>query len=789
MTNDQLDLNEILKPYKRHWKWFVLFVFLAVALALVYIRYATPEYSVQAKLQILQEQGAGSELSAFRDLQMLSGSGKTQVEDEIEILNSRSNFIEVVKELGLNVKIKALGRIHDTELYQDPPFRVNFLSADSAFHYAKGTAVVSILGENEFLLKEDDDTPSRKFSFGSTITTGFGEFILIPNMENAERYQDREFQISVSPVPDVAQFYKSKVQISITDELSNIISLGLNDPVPQKAIDILNALISTYNNNAIESKKVIADRTFSFINERIVDISGDLSSVDESEEEFKASRGITDVASQSNINLNLGATNRQELTNAEIQLNRLLATKDLIDNQVGYEPLPSNLGLTDNTIASTVASYNNLVTQREIMLRSSNERNPTVVNLDGQLNSLKQTLQVSLAGAIQSLTLQVNNLSGQLSRINAQIYSAPGRERALRDISRQKETIEALYLYLLQKREESQITFASASPKSKVIDQAYLASPFPVSPKKPLLLLAALILGVLAPFSFIYLNQLLDNKVHNKLGLEKIVGDIPVLAELPRLGRKENTLVKAGDRSVLAESLRILRTNLDYLIKARGFGGKGTVVFVTSSVPGEGKTFVSSNLAMIYAKAGKKVLLVGADIRNPKINQFYSGANVDTLKRASGAKANKGLTDYLVEPALTSREVTNSVLVGDQTVDIIYSGKLMPNPSELLMSDRLNALLEEVRDHYDYIVVDTAPLIVVSDTLLISKYADLILYVTRANTTETKVLEFPLKMHAEGKLKGLSFLVNGVKESNLGYGGKYGYGYGKTTRKWWQWTS
>jgi capsular exopolysaccharide synthesis family protein len=389
---------------------------------------------------------------------------------------------------------------------------------------------------------------------------------------------------------------------------------------------------------------------------------------------------------------------------------------------------------------------------------------------------------------IDNLTLQVNSLSNQLSRINSRIYSAPRNENALRDISRQQQTTETLYLYLLEKREESQVAFASTSPKSKIIERAYGISNVPVSPKKRVILLASIILGTLIPFSIIYIRHIFDNKVHNKIELEKLAGDIPVLAELPRLGKKEKTLVKTADRSVLAESMRILRTNLDYLLKFKKRTEGGSMVFVTSSVPGEGKTLVSSNLAMIYLKANKKVLLVGGDIRNPKINQFYSGKNVDKLKRVSGNEENKGLTDYLVDDSLSAKDITSTMLVSDQMIHIIYSGKLMPNPAELLMNDRLEALVSEVRDKYDYIIVDTAPMVVVSDTMLMTKLADVVVYVTRAGVTDKKVLEYPLKMKKEGKLKNLTFVVNGVKDNNLGYGGKYGYGYGKTVKKWWQFT-
>lgn len=788
-----MDYRELLRPYLKHWKWFAGSVFLAVLLAVVYLRYTIPEYAVQAKIQILQDQSATSELSAFRDLGILTGGGaNTQVEDEIEILNSRTNFMEVARQLGLNVTIKALGTIMNSELYTNPPFKLIFRSPDSVALKAKGKFKLLVLSETSFSLTEEiegEEMPSRNYDFGGTIQANIGEFVITPITNNVSGILNREYEIAVRPLSEVAQVYKTNMVISITNELSNIISITLNDAIPEKSIDIMNGLINNYNQNAVDDKKAIADRTAEFINDRIADIYGELSTVDSSAEEFKTNRGITDVASQANINLNAGVQSQQELRNAEIQLNIAASMKDIMDTQSGYDILPANIGLSDGTVASTVARYNELVLERERLLKSSNERNPIIVNLNEQLDALKSSLQSSLSGMTNNLTLQVNNLSGQLSQINSRIYAAPRNERALRDIARQQQTTEALYLYLLQKREESQITYASATPKSKIIDKAYRVGPDPVSPRKPVILLAAFILGVVIPFSVIYGRQLFDNRVHNKVELEKLVGNIPVLAELPQLKRKEANLVKSGDRTVLAESLRILRTNLDYLIKTHGSKNGGNIVFVTSSVPGEGKTLMASNLAMIYAKANKKVLLLGADIRNPKLNQFYSGKDADRIGRSSRKTPTEGLTDYLVNRDLTVSEITSNMLVSDQMVDIIYSGKLMPNPAELLMSERMEELFDDLRRKYDYIIVDTAPMIVVSDTQLISKYADQILYVTRANFTELKVLEFPLKLQMEGKLKNLSFVVNGVKDTNLGYGGKYGYGYGKPVKKWWQFAS
>lgn len=782
---NRIDYKELIRPYLKQWKWFVASLILALVLAFLYIRYTTPEFAVQGKVQILEDQGAATEMSAFRDLEILSG-GNNKVEDEIEILNSRTNMIEVIRQLGLNIKVSALGNISNTELYRNPPFKVKFLIPDTLVYRSMGQFYIKILSATSFSLSEEEDAPTTIHSFGNTIDSSLGEFVLIPESTQMGSLKDREYKISINPIDFVAQNYKDKLLVSVTSEYSSIVTLKLNDAVEEKAVDIVNGLIDTYNNNAVQDRKAIADRTAEFINERIADIYGDLSTVDESAQDYKTERGITDVSSQSNLNLNVGAANQQELQDANIQLNIASSMESIVKGQEGYELLPANIGLSDQTIANTTARYNELVLERNRLLKSSNEKNPIIVNIDQQLNGLKRTLESSLNSMTNNLNLRVNNLSSQLSQINARIYAAPRNERALRDIARQQQTTEALYLYLLQKREESQISFASASPKSKVIDRAYGVSPFPVSPKKSIIMLASFMLGLALPFSLIYANELLDNKVHNKVKLEKLVGDIPVLAELPRVGRKDSMLVKSGERTVLAESLRILRTNLDYLIRTHKKPGAANLIFVTSSVPGEGKTFVASNLAMILANTGKKVLLIGADIRNPKIYQFYSGKDVDKLGRPYRNKENKGLTEYLVDRSLGYQDIISSMLVHNETVDVIYSGKIPPNPAELLMTERMEDLLKTVATHYDYVIVDTAPLMVVSDTLLISKFADQIVYVTRAGMTDLKVLEYPLKLSSEGKLSGLSFVVNGVKVSNLGYGGKYGYGYGKTTKKWWK---
>lgn len=783
-----MDLKQLISNYTKRWPWFFGAVLFSLFLAYVYIRYSVPEYLIESKIILQDEGGSSPELSLFQDLEVFGGGSYTNlVEDEIEVIKSRSNFIEVVDKLNLNTRFYLIGNILDSELYEGYPLKLNFIENDSIIDNSRLTLYIRPISTTAFRMGFNEEEFPREYIFGQNIETPIGDLIITPDNQRLEHYLDRDIKIVISPVSSVAESYLQRINIYPTEKGSNVIILSLNDHIQQKAKDFINSLVDVYNGNAINDKKMIADKTSEFINNRIVDIASNLSNVDQSAEEFKSSRGLTDIASESNVNLNISAATSQELQNTSTQLDIASSMMDYVDNEDDYEVLPSNIGLSDVTIANTTSKYNELVLERKRLLKSSNESNPIIVNLDQELQGLKNSLRSSLSSMTSNLTMQVNSLSQQRNRINSRIYAAPSNERALRDITRKQQTTESLYLYLLQKREESQIAFASASPKSKVVDRAYEPFNRPISPDKTKIFLAAIFLGLFVPFSIIYAKELLDNKVHNKLDLEKIAGhDVPVIVEIPKLGRKEERLVKKDDRSVLAESLRILRTNLNYIQKSQKTSSNNNLIFLTSSIPGEGKTFISSNLAAIYANTGKKVLLVGADIRNPKLYDFFSTdimGNTGSSKQRTLSK--NGLTEYLVNSSLGVEDIVVPTKINESTIDIIFSGKIPPNPTELLMSDRAGELFKEVSKKYDYVIVDTAPLMVVTDTLLISEYASQILYVVKAGVTETKALEFPLKLKEEGKLKGLSFVVNNVKQTNLGYGGKYGYGYGKTVKKWW----
>ena len=786
---DNLDLKELISNYTKHWQWFLLMVFTMLLLSVVYIRYKTPEYLVSAKIQIQEEDNGGVQI--FGDSDLFSFGGQN-VLDELELIKSRSNFIEIAQKLKLNVGMRLMGNLKEKPLYGKQPLIVNFIAEDSVIEKVSYDFYISLDSDTSYSYSEEDDGKATEHDFGKKISTPIGNIVLTPNPDFFAEYQGKKIHITVQPLETVADRFRSRVDVVSDDDKSSIVSLYLKDPVPERAREVLDQLVYLYNGNAIKDKKIVADRTRDFINDRISEISLSLSDVDDSAENLRTERGITDLASETSINLNVGAENRQKLNNVQNELDIASNMRNYVDQQSGFEVLPSNLGFSDPSIANTTAQYNQLVQQRKRLLKSSNEKNPVVVNLDGQLQDLKRSLKSSLNSTVDNLTLTMNSLSGQQAVINSRIYSAPTKERALRDITRKQQTTESLYLYLLQKREEAQIAVASTNPKCKIIDPAYLVSRSPVAPRSKMIYLMAIVVGMAIPFSIIYSRDILDNKVHNMRSLENITKEVPVLGELPKLTRKQLKELISDDRSVLSESLRILRTNLDYLIKTNKTAQKkNNIVFVTSSISGEGKTFVSSNLAMILASAGKKVVLLGADIRNPKIRDFFKQDKGKFLSKSDsdhgdGKKRILGFTDYLFSDDCDLESLKRRINHNTVELDIIYSGRIPPNPAELLLSPKVSTVMSELSRDYDYVIVDTAPLMVVTDTLLISDFADHLIYVTRARMTEKKAIEYPIKLQEEKKINGLAFVVNDVAGANLGYGGLYGYGYGQTKKRWWK---
>ena len=362
-STGKINYKELLKPYLRNWKWFIIAAIIGIVLGLLKIRYSVPQYAIQAKIQILEDQNSTSELDVFRDLSGFGG-GRNSVEDEIEVLNSRSNLVQVVKQLGLNKNISALGNIQHSDVYLNAPFNISFLAPDSIVYQAKEEFFITLKSDTSFEMAAVEDEPALVYGYGKKIPTAVGDVVITPNVEDLNLYSNKRYKVSVNPLTAVAEQYQKKISISITDKLSNIIAIGLNDQVVNRGLDVINALIYNYNQNAINDKKAIADRTSNFIDDRIASIYGDLSTVDDSAEDFKSDRGLSNIGEQTSLNLNIGAANQQELQNASVQLDIATSMKNIVDSQEGYELMPSNVGLTDASIASTTARYNELAMER-----------------------------------------------------------------------------------------------------------------------------------------------------------------------------------------------------------------------------------------------------------------------------------------------------------------------------------------------------------------------------------------------------------------------------------------
>lgn len=765
LNADKISIQEVIKKYLSNWKWFFLSAIVFLTLAYLFIRYSTPRYSVAATIKMIEDTSSSPEMAIFKDLEGFSDNS-IEVEDEVQIMKSRTLMLDVVKELKLNFQYFTEGRVKEVEMYDESPIRVKFLKSDSIINQAYFSFYIDIKSETKFNYSLNEEATTEEFTFGENIPTPIGNMVIVPTINN-KNAQGTRIRTFISPASQIADYYAREISISPTVHGSNVLGLYLTDPSRGKAIDIINAVIRVYNIGSISERGLVAKKTSNFINERINLISRGLSEIDSNAVRFKSGNRLTNIQSEADIYLNASSANEQQLISAGTELNMVNYMRDYVENQDSHDLIPANVGFSDPTITDATTKYNELVLERQRLLKSSSEKNPIIVNLDEQLGGLRQTMQQSLSNVSNTLNIRVNNLKAQESRINSKIYTVPGKERELRDIQREQGIKEQLYLYLLQKREESAIASATVAPKVKIIDPAFTKTRVPVSPNPKIIYIAGLLFGFGLPFSVIYLKGLFDTKIHSKEDIGFAINNIPVLGEVPSIKSKKEGLIKENDRSVLAESFRILRTNLDYFIRAKSLNENTCkVIYVTSTIGGEGKSFVAENLALTLAYSNKKVLIIGADIRNPSFSGILKNKKINGFN---------GLTEYLLGKQQIS-QIIQPVLENGK-LDIITSGEIPPNPAEILMNDKMALLFDEVKKGYDFIVVDTAPSMLVTDTLIISDFADHTIYVTRAGYTDKKILSFPQELRNGNKLKGMVMLINDVVATNFGYGNKYGKAY------------
>lgn len=774
---NSFDLKRTLSLYLKKWPWFFLSIVVCAATAFFYLRYQTPLYESVANIMLISEQDQSSPGAVFNDLSMFSESEDAKVEDEILVLTSRGVVEEVVKTLHLNLQYFTKGHILESEIYKNPPINLNFIASDSIISKTNFNFYLEVVSELAFEYRDAEDAEPKRYTFGATVPTFFGGMVITPNTDSNknQNLSGTELRIQMTSVENLTESLRDRIDVHQYGKSSKIVSISLVDPLPEKATDIISALIAEYDRYSTYIKNIRSKNTSSFIDSRIDLIASDLVSVDDSIVRFKTGNKITDVTSEAGQFLSSSAQNEQLLDESKTQLRVLEYMNESLQDDASYAPIPGNLGSGDPAISALASRYSELLANRERLLRSAGEKNLVVVELDQSLNAIRENLKQNIDNAKKSLRIRMSSLENQSERINSKIFSVPGQERKLRSIERKQGIKESLYLYLLQKREEAAITLTATSPNLKIVDEPYSYGN-PVSPNSKVIYMAALFFGLFIPFSVIYIKDLLDTKIHNREDLEGNIKDITILGELPRLkGKQLLTLVKRNDRSLLSESFRIIRTNFDYVRRGRQVKKYDNVIFVTSTINGEGKSFFSINLALTLANTDKRVLLIGADIRNPNIDL---GGIIQNKKRVSKI----GLTEYLSDDAILVGEAIDTYEVENNKIDVLLSGKIPPNPAELLMSDRMEPLFDKVSDQYDFVIVDTAPSMLVTDTLLFSHFAGHTIYLTRADYTEKPLLNFVKDLHDKQKLKGMMLVVNDVDQANFGYGARYGY-YGAPKKK------
>ena len=770
--NDFVRITDILQLCLAKWYWFAISIAVALCIAIVYILATPPVYTRTASL-LIKEEGSGGQMSdagVLGDFDIFQTN--TNVNNEIQSLQSPSVMADVVRRLHLDIDYRTDGRFYRQVLYGSScPYTVEFLDLqdndNAAFTIRPADGGRIRLADFAYNGEEYDlETETLP---GDTATTPMGMVVVTAATDSATTTYTKPVYVSRTGLMDATRAYAAGLAVALSDEKSTVINLSFSDVNTQRAEDVLNTVIAVYNENWIKDKNQVAVSTSMFINERLGVIEQELGNVDESISSYKSQNLLPDVQAAASMYMEQSSATSAQILTLNTQLSMARYIRNYLTNAAAKNQLiPANSGIESSAIEAQIAEYNTLQLRRNDLVANSSERNPLVADMDQSLQNLRGAIVSSIDNLMVTLNTQLRSLQQSEQHTTAQLAANPSQGKYLLSVERQQKVKESLYLFLLQKREENELSQAFTAYNTRVITPP-TGSPAPTSPVKKNILLVAVALGLIVPFGTIFARESLNTRLRGRKDLEALslpfAGEIPLAAakgKKRQAGGTGEIVISQGRRDVVNEAFRVLRTNMEFMLGDNAAaGGKATVTLFTSFNPGSGKTFLAVNTAACIALKGKRVLVIDGDLRRASASAYVGSPH-------------RGLSDYLahrideIAPAIVHAD-------GHPTLDILPVGTIPPNPTELLAEPRFATLIDELRARYDYIFIDCPPIDVVADTQIISKAADRTMFIVRAGLLEREMLPELQRLYDEHRYPGMALVLNGTAGTHHS---RYGYHYG-----------
>ena len=768
-------LTDFLHLVLKNWYWFIISIVVCLAAATFYIK-KTPKTYVRTATILVKDsrKGGNSDLIAFSDVAGVNT--RKSVDNELVILKSNKLRHDVARRLRLDINYTDKVGLRPRNLYGISPIAMTIINDNETDSFAftltiGADSTVSLTNFAGTGVNETAATSTITANIGDTINTPIGSIIINPTLYYNQNEKGHVIHVSKTSIASAAGL--ASVNVSLADKNSSIIAISKTDSNPRRAEDVINTLITCYEDDTKTDKKRISEATAAFISDRLALISGELGDVDEDVANFKQSHQMVSLESEAARNMSESDRFRMEGLQLENQIRMSNFIKDyLLDPSHTNDLIPAAVVVSDIAISSNIASYNETLIRRDKLLANSSTSNPMIQEIDSQLSAIRRSIIASIDNQIATLNIQLDNIRTQENRAANRVSAIPRQEKQIQSITRQQKIKEELYLYLLNKREENEIALNVIEGNARIIDPAY-GSNTPVAPQTTTILLAALVLGLAFPMMILYVIELLNTTIRGRKDLEENLS-IPFLGEVPlhKGSMDHGIVVRDNSTDPVSEAMRIIRSNMAFM---KVQSERLQTIMVTSSNPSAGKTFISSNLAMSLALTNKRVVLIDFDLRRR------------TLSKEFGQRHNrKGLSSYL---AGTLTDLSDIIFSSNMNAnfDIIYSGPQPPNPAEMLMSEKLDKMIEELKKRYDYVIIDAVPSMMVADAQIINRLADLTIYVVREGLLDRRQLPDIERLYTSGKFSNMSLILNGASGQSgygyrHGYGYQYGYGYGQDNK-------